>query len=363
MIQHQTEIACKFLDKYDIGYNRNIIKQTVEDIQENKSELIKVLSQHPNWNEKEQRVELDYEADTSYDINAHDEFVSFINDFSEIPKDIRDFFLNYKEKDFGKVTQEQFDMFKKYDLNFRANSKTNKSIGKVCAKYGVDKSDFYNQKFTTYSEKCGAKPKKQKLYLSVALVDFLSMAWGDSWSSCFAPTAELDGSYSGMHREGTMIYASDEVSFIVSVVDLDKIDEYGRVAPLNKRMHGAYLDGRLLTSLVYPHVSNANLSKEMRSVVQKIFAKCEKTANKWVKYRNSYKKNIFTYDDNGDEEWGYPDWLWNDSKLSSASVLENKYKEDDHDNVRVTVGVSEIRCLYCGEKFGWRHKTFYCENC
>ena len=352
------ELMKDWFNKVNVEYGESGLTEIHNVCHTQKTTLRDLFSKHSKWDKENERIELKFEEDISYNQYAHDRFISFIRDTELVPDEIISIIRCYYHKDFGHITDAQFDVFKQFGFKFRPNSRTNKSLNNICKHFKVDENDEYNEQFRVYSEACGAKPKEQTMYVTIADVDFLTMSYGDSWSSCFAPNDELDPSYSGMHREGVLSYALDNVSFIVQVVDDNADDKDERIRKLNKRMHCAYRDGKLLTSLVYPNNGNERLSKQMRHIVQDIIAECLGVESNWVKLANNKKTDIFIR--GVGDIVGYPDWIENGSSLTAASVLKDKYDVDSNYQT-VSVGAEPI-CIYCGEEYH-SDRTLYCSSC
>jgi hypothetical protein len=188
-----------------------------------------------------------------------------------------------------------------YKINgrFVAGMKTSRAFNRVCSIYGVDKLPNYNKMFAEYADMVSNLKRKMKFYISLNPLDYLTMSFGNSWSSCHTIDKRnkrgMPNSYSGMHCGGTMSYMLDGTSIITYVHDHATEDhEEGRF--YRNMFH--FNNGTLIQGRVYPQGNDGatDLYKTFRRFMQIELTKLlGLNADDWLKRTTSCCENVASY--------------------------------------------------------------------
>jgi RNA binding exosome subunit len=177
--------------------------------------------------------------------------------------------------------------------------KTSRAFNRVCAEYGVDKLDQYNKLFAQYADMVSGLKRKMKFYISLNPLDYLTMSFGNSWSSCHTIDKKnergMPNSYRGMYCGGTLSYMLDETSIITYVHNHATEDhEEGKV--YRNMFH--YYDGTLIQGRIYPQGNDGatDLYSEFRHIVQSEFTKLlGLSKDEWIKRTCKCDDNTSSY--------------------------------------------------------------------
>ena len=159
----------------------------------------------------------------------------------------------------------------KMNATFVSGMKTSRAFNRTCSYYGVDKLPNYNRLFAQYSDMVSGLKRKVKFYISLNPLDYLTMSFGNSWSSCHTIDKEnrrgMPDSYRGMHCGGTMSYMLDCTS-IITYVHSHATEDHEEGKLYRNMFH--FDSGTLIQGRVYPQGNDGatDLYKEFRRVVQ-----------------------------------------------------------------------------------------------
>lgn len=85
--------------------------------------------------------------------------------------------------------------------------------------------DEFNKLFTQYADFVNENKQNGYYVVSLNFLDYLRMSDGNSWSSChttdYTNTRHMQNTYSGQYVQGTLSYALDNVSYITYFTDTD----------------------------------------------------------------------------------------------------------------------------------------------
>lgn len=139
----------------------------------------------------------------------------------------------------------------KYDLTLGAGMKFSKALMKIMEKmkYAHAQRD---RVISDYSLVLNEKKLKGALVLSVNPIDFLTMSWSDTWSSCL--------SAGGEYESGTLGYAVDETTVLAFFISSKDTDELLANRYVNKKWRKILIvsqegEEAILTSRGYPYNS------------------------------------------------------------------------------------------------------------
>ena len=230
-----------------------------------------------------------------------------------------------------------------YEVNgrFAVGMKTSRAFNRVCSIYGVDKLPNYNKLFAEYADMVSGLKRKLKFYISVNPLDYLTMSFGNSWSSCHTIDKKnergMQNGYQGMHCGGVLSYMLDGTSIITYVhTRATKDHEEGKL--YRNMFH--FADGALVQGRVYPQGNDGatDLYREFRRFVQIELTKLlGLREDAWIRKSGGYGSNICTTGVH------YPDYHHFDGcNMSYPREMPDAY------NVLIKVGHSRI-CPICGK--------------
>jgi hypothetical protein len=183
--------------------------------------------------------------------------------------------------------------------SFTVGMKTSRAFNRLCAKFNVDKAPAYNKLFAQYADMVSGLKRKLKFYISVNPLDYLTMSFGNSWSSCQTIDKKnkrnMPNSYQGMHCGGVLSYMLDGASFITYAHNKATEDyEEGKI--YRNMFH--FGGGTLVQGRIYPQGNDGatDLYKTFRRFMQIELTKMlGLNADAWVKSSNSCGHNVSSY--------------------------------------------------------------------
>jgi hypothetical protein len=244
----------------------------------------------------------------------------------------------------SRLTGDTVNTLTQYKINgrFTVGMKTSRAFNRVCNIYGVDSLPNYNKMFAEYADMVSGLNRKLKFYISLNPLDYFTMSFGKSWSSCHTIDKTnqrgMPNSYSGMHCGGTMSYMLDTTSIITYVHTHETEDhEEGKLYRNMFHLSG----GTLVQGRVYPQGNDGatDLYTIFRRCMQKELTKLlGLDADEWIKRNKSYGYNV--------SSWGvhYRDY----DHFSGCNVSYPREMPIAADGV-VHVGHSRI-CPKCGNE-------------
>lgn len=259
-------------------------------------------------------------------------------------------------------------------LKISPTMKTSRAFNRLYSSYGVNGAE-YNAAFPHYADLINAKEQKQKFVISVNIVDFLRMSFGNTWSSCHTIDPENvrgikmksnSSNYHGMRRAGSLSYGLDDVSFIAYTVNADTPDE--EVADVGKiyRCVFQYMDGYLIQGRMYPQDKDGSLDlyKKFRHVVQQQL--CEMLDIPWINNgdsRDPWKKMGNTKGNNNtlDVAWEHIGLHYHDIDHFDGCNI-SKLKAIADGPIHINIG-HEATCLCCGRRNITDGGSLFCSHC
>ena len=237
--------------------------------------------------------------------------------------------------------------------------KVSKIINKICTMYGFNKDENYNKKFAKFSDAINPLSIKRHTVLSVHPVDYLTMSFGNSWSSCHTIDKKnkrnMPNSYHGQYSGGTLSYMLDETSAVFYTVDKSYDGDKIELEPKINRNMFHIGNNKIVQGRVYPQTSDGNgdTYTEIRNIVQKVIADCIGRPNMWTLKRGTSEceKVIIS------KGVHYRDY----ENFESCNVSYLKLDNDEIDENKITVGHTPI-CPCCGETHH-NSEAIECEGC
>lgn len=252
----------------------------------------------------------------------------------------------------GTLNEEQVSRLKFIDgdLKLAADMKTSRAFNRICTQYGIHKAKNYNKLFAKYADLVSMLTRKLQFVISVNPCDYLTMSFGNSWSSCHTIDKEnkrgLSNGYQGMYCAGTQSYMLDGSSIITYCVDVgEDVQTAGKI--YRNMFH--FENGTLIQSRVYPQNKDGatDLYKKFRDFVQTEFSimlRLEK--NMWT-----IKKGVSEYDPENSSGntvsrgRHYRDY----TAFSECNVTyPSEYRDNGTAPQTVHIGHDNI-CTYCGD--------------
>ena len=265
-----------------------------------------------------------------------------LQEFQTFAAQTYEFCENYQSK----LQTETVEKLTRYKINatFVGGMKTSRAFNRLCACHGVDKLPEYNRLFAQYSDMVSGLKRKVKFYISLNPLDYLTMSFGNSWSSCHTidreNTREMPSSYRGMHCGGTISYMLDCTSFITFVHD-HAMTHYEDGKIYRNMFH--FNNGTLIQGRVYPQGNDGatDLYKEFRQIVQAELSKLlELNADAWVKRNRGCGENTVSTGVH------YADYL-------NFEGCNTSYPSEMPDAAHQLVEIGHKRiCLVCGGELG-----------
>lgn len=269
---------------------------------------------------------------------------------------------------YSSSTLEQFvnDSAKNYFANYFPNAKIKKgqklsrAVNKILTMVGLDKHKDYNKEFAKFADAINPLKLKRHTVISIHPIDYFTMSFGNSWSSCHTIDKEndrgiaSDSSWRGCNSSGTMSYMLDESSCIFYTIDAAYNGNTLELEDKINRCMFHYNDGQLVQGRVYPQSNDSGsngLYKDIREIVQKVFADMLEVPNYWT-------------NKGGTDECS--------NVISSKGTHYKDYENFDNCNVSTLKDDKVIRkmikvghypiCPHCGTEHS-RTKNIECSSC
>ena len=246
------------------------------------------------------------------------------------------------------------------DLRIVAGQKFSRIIGKFCRKLGIDKLDDYQQKFAKFGDDINELAIKRHTIISINPIDYLTMSFGNSWSSCHTIDKLNDrncpNNYRGMYSGGTLSYMLDGASIVFYTIDRKYNGTDFEFEPKVNRCMFHIGEDKIIQGRVYPQNNDGDqtIYNEIRAIMQKTISEMLNTNNLWIIKQGTYTCNTMS------DSYGahYRDYLhYNNCNVSWLKPTEGKLKNTN----RIRIGHSGI-CINCGEEHN-NADSIICNDC
>ena len=238
------------------------------------------------------------------------------------------------------------------EMKVHNGQKSSRVIGKLCKMVGFDQDEKYNYLYTRLADSLSPGRIKAKMILSVHPVDYYTMAFGKSWTTCQTiDRGDIHGYALGYHGKsggGCGSYMEDGSTFIFYTLP---VNYNGNTPELEKKVFRNlfhYNGEQIVQGRVYPQDRDGatDLYKEFREIVlEKLFP-----GTKW----NTETGCDICEGATITKGCHYPDYIrFNDCNVSIPDGT-TKWK-------RVEIG-SAYHCPSCG-KLHERRECIECEDC
>ena len=260
------------------------------------------------------------------------------------------------------VDESTIDEFNYYfpEAKIKENQKMSRAINKILCMLGVDKAPNYNKEFAKFSDAINPLKIKRHTVISIHPVDYYTMSFGNSWSSCHTIDKEndrgIDGSngWRGAHSSGTESYMLDKTSCVFYTVDGSYDGNQLELENKINRCMFHYNDNRLVQGRVYPQSNDSgsnSLYQDIREIAQKVFADVLEVPNYWIN-KKGVSSCCEAIRSRGTHYRDYANF--NNCNISTL-------KDDRCDHKVIEIGHDPI-CPSCGEEHS-DHEHIECYDC
>ena len=260
------------------------------------------------------------------------------------------------------VNEHSLYYFNRYcpDSNVKSGQRLSRAINKILTDLEVNLLENYNREFAKFADSTNPLKIRRHTILSIHPVDYYTMSFGNSWSSCHTIDKKNDrgidssNSYRGCNSSGTESYMLDSTSCIFYTVDASSDGTRLELDDKINRCMFHFNDNQLVQGRVYPQ-SNDNgaksLYKDIREIVQKIFSDILEVPNLWTNKSGADECEEVVISKGSH----YRDY----EHFDNCNVSTLKDGRDYHGFI--VVGHNPI-CPCCGEEHNWL-ESIECEDC
>lgn len=363
------EAIKELLDEYGYDYSVGALKKIIVKWEEEKGWLVEAFKKHPNYIEGKFMIAFDQDFDRDIDSGAVWNFRCWLMDTARnmadtlpeevkerikrgywsldyLPADVYELIesMNYNGLHVRTLDEHIVEVVNKAlpEVKAREGEKASRCVNRICKYLGYDKHPDYNREYAKYADAVSPVKIKRHTVLSVNPLDYLTMSFGNSWSSCHTIDKEnrrgMPSGFHGQYSSGTMSYMLDSASMVFYTVDKEyEGNEYSLQPKINRQMYH-FGEDKLVQGRLYPqgNDNNGDGYTQYRKIVQNIMATIFEFPNLWTVSHGA--KNASKYVDT----WGthYADYSYFDScTLSKITGQENE--------LRFEVGSRPI-CIECG---------------
>ena len=237
------------------------------------------------WREMHDRAFACYNAMSTYTDESAAEY--------EIRKKVYRLFKNYYQQLCDEAMARALNEYYP-DLKAVSGQKMSKIALKVLRKWGINNDIEFERQFARYADAINPLEVTDKLIISWNPFDYLTMSFGNSWSSCHTIDKENkhgynNDAYHGCYSAGTLSYMLDSSSIVVYSISGKANTPYWNEPKLARQMFHINLDGdTFIQGRRYPddqtdrgHSVAYSAYKHWREILQDIFAKAYKNLNSW----------------------------------------------------------------------------------
>lgn len=368
------------MHKYQKAFAKVGVLKNLDEWRQNKEQLRELLRRHPNWNEREQAVEIMYDEVRDIDSSCVREAVFEMKELADLaglagePRRHFEIALEAATGDYQRVpAEDRLSTIRVYgEIDCAPGQKASRIVNRLCLKFGLDRYTEekqekgpdgtvitrtvhpYNAVFARLSDALNPGSVQQKALLSIHPCDFLEMSNTDnSWHSCHNLE---EGEYQG----GTLSYMCDEVSMVFYTVNNDVMQDFHKVPHITREIY-CYSGGALLQSRLYPS-DRADQRERYLELVQNVIAECLGVPSEWATQAVPDGDGKFWRSGEGSRQ--YRDY---DYGYAIVSLLQNT---ELRSNEIFTIG-RKAYCVCCGEELrhydsidcGRCHSRVICKGC
>ena len=297
---------------------------------------------------REEVDKIDYMMEMFLDERHTKESIQKQKDYKQLIRIIADMKEEYIDDDIANKVNDYLP-----DVRARKGQKATKIAGKIMRHFGVDKCKDYNRMFAKYADAINVIKIVRHTIMSINPMDYLTMSFGNSWSSCHTIDKENirqggGNGYHGAYCSGTLSYMMDTASIVVYTVDREYDgNTFFEKDKINRCMFHVGKE-KIVQGRCYPQAEDSNdeLYKQLRALVHRTFAEMWGVPNLWV-LKTSGLRDYIT-----NSGTHYPDY-YHSSKCNIST-----YKFAKNKNEVVHIGVKPV-CTCCGREHS-RSEYLHC---
>lgn len=361
----------KLLKEYDYTYTEIALNKIIDKWAEEKKNLIEAFKKHPKYLDGKFMIVFENEYKRDVDTVAVDNFsywlttsksLPLVKDYlpedivakreawcTYLPDDLYNFLRRLNQHGAGTkcLSVDTADKINSLVPSMKAKKceKTSRVINRLLTYIGYAHHPDYNREYAKYADAINPLTQKRHFILSLNPLDYLTMSFGNSWSSCHTIDKQnkrrMENGYHGMYSSGTMSYMLDGTSIVTYVVDEKyKGTEFWTQPKVNRQMFH-YGKGRLIQSRLYPQNSESDEYTPYRNIVQEAIAMITEQPNLWTVKRGTEWTGTRNVNSKGTH---YRDYTHFNS--CTLSVMKGY---DPYPSIadKITVGARPI-CVNCG---------------
>lgn len=365
------------LEEYDYTYNRDALEAIIDEWAHQKSPLIDAFKKHPNYVEGKFMITFSQDYERTVDGCAVRYFSHWLRskaieemwetlpaDINQrrkdencayLPDDLYRFLCNlddYAARTISKETAERLTEIIP-EVRVHVGQKTSRVVNKICKYLNYDKHPDYNREYAKYADALSPMTIKRHTVLSINPMDYLTMSFGNSWSSCHTIDKEnkrgMPNGYEGQYSSGTISYMLDPSSMVFYTIDAAYDgNEFWNMPKINRQMFH-FGEDKLVQGRLYPQDEECNRPyiDSYRIVVQEILSTIFDFPNLWSLTRGTgYIEDVVI-----DHGTHYQDYRHYDN--CTLSYIKGKFNDRN-----LQIGSHPI-CIECGG----RHKKAKNINC
>lgn len=358
----------KLLEEYKYEYSEEAINKIITTWAENKKQFIETFKKHPHYVENEFCIAFEQDYKRTFDTNAVKEFKDYLLDIapyqrSTLPEEIIEQIIidntNFLPRELynlidglqycisqNTLTQEEAERFQRVIPQVRPKNgeKTSRFINRLLNYLKYNQHENYNKEFAKFADAINPLTIKRHTIISVNPLDYLTMSFGNSWSSCHTIDKKnirhMPNGYEGQFSSGTISYMLDPSSIVVYTVDKEYNGKQFWAEPKITRQMFHYDTNTLIQGRLYPQ-SNDNGSDEtyeqLRHIMQQTISTINEFPNLWKLEigPSQIRPHVVTFGTH------YEDYL----HFYNCTISTRKNEE----NTKLIIGHEPI-CIMCGEE-------------
>lgn len=385
---------CSLLSTYGYVFSKKAIEKLITIWAENKIELIEKFKAHPNYVEGKFLNVFDRDftrtANPNLIYDIMDNFSDLVYYYAEsfIPEELKnDIYSEAHGRTFsyGSAIRRTINLFRGYSQQFiddsleerianyypqlkiKAGQKTSRAAMKMLKYFGIDTyATNFNQRFAQYSDAINPLTYKRHTVVSINPLDYLTMAFGNTWSSCHTidvnNVKNMPNSYRGQYSSGTISYMLDGSSIVTYTVDrkYEGTDFEKQDKILRQMFH--YQNEKLIQGRLYPQDNDNGadaIYTTLRNTMQELISTMFNFTNAWHLKNGIYECERYSTSSGTH----YKDYLNYDN--CNISLLK-----DSENNERISIGHNPID-IETGEEHDTAGRLnqdkvpgkFRCKNC
>lgn len=359
------------LEEYDYEYSRTALETIISKWADAKAPIITAFKKHPKYVEGKFMIAYDVDFERKIDKEESRIFSRWLREnalprMELLPKEIADrtahgnyipqgifdfiyYLHNYAERCISENTANYLNTYIP-EIHAHAGQKTTRVVNKLCTYLGYSKVDGYNRAYARYADSLNPLSIKRHTVLSLNPLDYLTMSFGNSWSSCHTidknNKRRMPNGYQGQYSSGTMSYMLDPSSMVLYTVDgAYNGNEYWTQPKVNRQMFH-WGEDKLVQARLYPQDNdyNGEAYTPYRNIVQEIMSTIFDFPNLWTISRGGSNASQYIIG----RGTNYQDYRYFDN------VTLCRIKGKDNQN-QFQVGETPI-CIECG-------RTHHDEEC